>query len=77
MSQRKRANREQTYYSRREPGEAGNYYRAAQFDVTDGYVGLTSFEDEHSREVIGRVLLSPRQMKSLIAFVTALKRNAE
>lgn len=64
--------REVTDYSKRIAGDAGNHRRGAQFDVTDGYVGITAFE---GRTVDARVLLSPKQMQALVAFIAEAKAH--
>jgi hypothetical protein len=52
-----------TYYSPNVPGSPGNFNHRAQFDYTDGYIGITALPD--------RVLLSPAQYRVLVAFVVA------
>jgi hypothetical protein len=56
-----------TNYSERVKGERGNHDREVQFDVTDGFVGITA-KDGPTGEV-DRVLLSPVQWKALVEFV--------
>lgn len=56
-----------TEYSERIEGDRWNWDKAMRFDVTDGYVGITSFDDDG--HVIQRVLLTPQQIKALIRFV--------
>lgn len=55
-----------TYYSDKVEGSNGNYHWPCKFDITNGYLGITSYEDEGSVE---RVLLSPKQVAALIRFV--------
>lgn len=55
-----------TRYSDKVPGAEGNYRHAARFDVTNGYIGITQWTDAS----VERVLLSPAQMRALVAFVT-------
>jgi hypothetical protein len=57
-----------TVYTERIKGDEGNHGRDAQFDLTDGYLGITDFED--------RVLLSPAQVKALVNFVVGKKARA-
>lgn len=54
-----------TRYSARIDGDTGNHGRPVRFDLTDGYLGITTW-------VFGkveRVLLSPGQVKKLLAFL--------
>jgi len=53
-----------SYYSHDIKGERGNYEWSARFDFTDGYVGINQDGNETQR-----VLLSPKQVKALIAFI--------
>lgn len=55
-----------TTYSKDIPGARGNYEWPVRFDVTDGFVGVTQFD---GNKVKDRVLLSPEQVKKLIAFI--------
>lgn len=57
-----------TTYSREIKGAAGNYNWSAYFDHTDGYIGIR----QHGEAI----LLSPAQVKALLAFVTETKRSA-
>ena len=59
--------RETTRYSRVEKGDAGNHQRHMQFDDTDGYIGISSTNDDGSD--VQRVLLSPKQYRALVTFV--------
>lgn len=55
-----------TRYSEKIAGDRGNHGRAARFDLTDGYLGVTQTE---GCAVKDRVLLSPAQVKELLTFV--------
>lgn len=55
-----------TYYSERIKGERGNYNWPARFDLTNGFVGVTQFDGD---EVKDRILLSPKQVRELNAFL--------
>jgi hypothetical protein len=58
-----------TNYSERIPGEPGNHHFAVRFDLTTGgYVGISQYEGEGLTD---RVLLSPTQVRVLVAFVRA------
>ena len=58
-------------WSKEVAGDDGNYDWPVTFDVTDGYIGITQ---EHGKErPIERVLLSPAQVRALLAFVGATK----
>jgi hypothetical protein len=54
-----------TYYSLKIDGAAGNYNWPVSFDFTDGFLGINQCKDRCN----DRVLLSPRQVEELIAFV--------
>lgn len=56
-----------TVYSKDIPGTEGNYNWSVRFDSTDGFLGITQMK---ANGEIERVLLSPRQVKALKAFVT-------
>lgn len=56
-----------TYYSDKIEGAPRNYNWPARYDLTDGYVGISQFEDDGN--VKDRVLLSPKQVKELAEFV--------
>jgi hypothetical protein len=58
-------------YSTKVPGDAGNYNAHSQFDLNNGYVGITQWFDGD----IERVLLSRDQVAALIAF-SAIKPAA-
>jgi hypothetical protein len=71
MEQRNEAMaRGDTTYSDEVPGARGNYGWPATFDLTDGYLGITQFEGDTVKD---RVLLSPRQVAALVAFVSKRK----
>lgn len=53
--------RGRTYYSAVIKGTRGNYGMPVRFDKTDGYIGINQLTD--------RILLSPAQVKALIAFI--------
>jgi hypothetical protein len=59
-----------TEYSLKIEGMQGNYNYAVQFDITDGFLGIDQIKDDGE---IDRVLLSPMQVKELIAFVRRCK----
>jgi hypothetical protein len=71
---------DETTYSDEIPGDAGNCAWPVRFDNTGpayhahepGYIGITQF-DEHGK-VKERVLLSPDQMRALIAFSRKLRK---
>lgn len=56
--------RGQTKYSDEFAGNERNHDLPVKFDMTDGYLGITQKHDN----VIDRVLLSPDQVKKLVAF---------
>lgn len=64
-----------TEYSERVEGDHWNWEKTVRFDATDGYIGITSFDDDG--HVIQRVLLTPKQIKALIRFTgtTSLRRR--
>lgn len=64
--------RGRTYYSEKIKGTPGNYSWASQFDITDGYLGISQYEGDAVKD---RILLSPNQVKELLDFV-AIKRAA-
>lgn len=53
--------------SKKFPGDRGNFDWEAQFDLTDGYLGLT--QDQGDPNGLQRVLLSPGQKRALLAFL--------
>ena len=55
----------ETTYSKKFKGDKGNYGWAVSFDVTDGYVGI----NQHADDGMGRVLMTPSQMKALLRFL--------
>jgi hypothetical protein len=61
-----------TYYSDHVNGDAGNWNRKARFDVVDGYVGITTYEND---TVVDRALLSPKQYKALKEFINKPERE--
>lgn len=64
-----------TDYTKEIPGERGNHNRPMVFDFTDGFIGITAFEEPAPK--VGRrqnfkgqrVLMSPDQFEALIEFV--------
>jgi len=54
----------ETVYSESVPGAAVNYNWPVQFDMTDGTLGITQVDD--------RVLLSPYQVKALLAWLKSV-----
>jgi hypothetical protein len=52
------------YYSKEIEGDKGNYNWPVKFDRTGGYVGISQMVDGK----VERILLSPRQVRELIAF---------
>lgn len=63
---------ERTIYSDKHPGDAGNYRWLVRFDRTSGYLGITQWRDDIWTE---RVLLSPSQVRALLAFVRPRARR--
>lgn len=62
-----------THYSDKIGGDRGNYNWAAGFDLSDnGYLGITQTD---GGKVKDRVLLSPKQVKELTAFVERKGRS--
>lgn len=60
----------QTQYSAPHKGNRGNHRLAVRFDKTDGYVGISQFEDAPlSGRTMDRVLLTPQQVRALVAFL--------
>ena len=57
-----------TTYSEKIPGNSGNYHWSATFENIGGFIGIT--QEHFITGSVERVLLSPRQVKALIAFVT-------
>jgi hypothetical protein len=55
-----------TRYSAQIDGNKGNYGTAVRFDLTDGYLGIDGYKGHGVTE---RILLSPTQVKKLLAFV--------
>jgi hypothetical protein len=54
-------------YSGKIPGNARNHRFAQRFDINyDGYLGIQQFD---GAKVADRVLLSPAQVKALLAFL--------
>ena len=62
---RPRRARGRVYYSAEIEGAHGNYAWPVEFDVVDGYIGIT----QRTHRNIERVLLSPAQFRALVAFV--------
>jgi len=58
-----------TRYSRVEIGDAANHGRHARFDYTGGYIGISDMNDKGFDG--DRVLLTPKQFRALVKFVTA------
>lgn len=56
----------ETVYSETVEGRRGNYHWPAKFDLADGYLGVTQKKNDLPME---RVLLSPKQVKALLAFL--------
>lgn len=61
-----------TVYSETIKGMRGNYDWPARFDFTDGFLGVTQFDETGTYKA--RVLLSPEQVKLLVGFVIELRR---
>lgn len=58
---------DETKYSKRIEGDRGNHRQAARFDLTGRrYLGITQFDGDR---ICDRVLLSPEQVESLLAFI--------
>lgn len=61
--------RDRTDYSDEIAGSRGNYNWPVRFDMSGtGFLGISQFENGVPKE---RVLLSPKQVKELLAFVRA------
>lgn len=56
-----------TTYSEMIKGTHGNFNWPVRFDLGDGYVGITQFDGDGA--VADRVLLSPEQVRELLAFL--------
>lgn len=69
----KRSQPQITVYSDDVPGQCGNYGWAARFDWTGGYVGIDQWSPRGTNTE--RVLLSPNQVRALLAFVEKNNRN--
>ena len=67
MAAKMKPTKNETIYSLKIKGSPCNYNEAVAFDITDGNLGIDQFKTGH---VIERILLSPKQVKELIAFVT-------
>ena len=59
-----------TVYSETVPGAHGNYGWDVRFDMTNGFLGLTQWEGDRVKD---RVLMSPKQVKELVAFMGKTK----
>jgi hypothetical protein len=57
---------DETRYSEKIEGDRGNYQWGARFDITGGHLGITQFDGDAVKD---RVLLWPKQVKELMAFV--------
>ena len=55
-----------THYSEKLDGEPANHNLVARYDITDGLLGVTQWDGDTVKD---RVLLSPNQVKELLAFV--------
>ena len=62
-----------TVYSSWVRGSWGNYHQKVRFDLADGYMGIDQPAPQDS--VPGRILLSPAQVKTLLAFVKTNERK--
>lgn len=67
--------KETTDYSEKIKGAAGNYHWPVCFDKTDGFIGITQYDERG--QVKERVLLSPRQVKELFGFATNKTMDAD
>ena len=63
-----------TYYSEKIKVTPRNYGWAVSFDITDGYFGITQYDDD-GKKIKDRILLSPAQFKELVDFA-GIKRSA-
>jgi hypothetical protein len=63
---------ETTHYSRDINGEFRNYHWSVRFDITDRYLGISQTHDDGTVE---RVLLSPKQVTAMLAFLKSHKRK--
>lgn len=59
--------KDDTVYSDEIKGTRSNYHWPVRFELSGGYLGISQTKDDRSIE---RVLLSPKQVKALIAFVS-------
>ena len=59
-----------TRYSEDIKGDQGNFNWSACFDLTGGYLGISQSQ---GGELKDRVLLSPKQVEELVAFVQSKK----
>ena len=67
---------EETRYSAAIAGSSGNYERAARYDWTGGFLGITQFASDPSSAILNRVLLSPQQVEALVAFMHRHQRTS-
>lgn len=59
-----------TKYSDSVKGDKGNHNQDARFDLSGGYLGVTQWDGD---KVTDRVLLTPKQVTEMAAFVEANK----
>lgn len=57
-----------TEYSERIKGVASNYHFEVRFDMTRGHLGISQF-DPRANGSTERILLSPEQVRELLAFI--------
>jgi hypothetical protein len=62
-----------TEYSEKIAGAPSNYNWPVRFDWTRGHIGITQFDDKNQDAVRDRVLLSPAQVRELLAFIEATR----
>jgi hypothetical protein len=61
-----------TRYSDKIDGDKGSYHWSVTFDLTSGHLGITQIEGDKVKD---RVLLCPKQVKELLAFVESEGRR--
>jgi hypothetical protein len=61
-----------TYYSDEILGNRENYNQPVTFDKTDEYLGISQKGKDNTVE---RVLLTPRQVKEMLAFLKSRKNS--
>jgi hypothetical protein len=57
-----------TKYSEKIPGTRSNHHQPARFDLTGQHLGITQWDPDDA-DAIDRVLLSPAQVRAMLAFL--------